>query len=73
MYLNHNYSISVGFATTLALMPYSARFHAIRRLVHKELTGNALKKYEPLHEQESRSLIKAILQDPPCLRDAIRR
>jgi hypothetical protein len=57
----------------LGLMPYSTRFHAMRRLIHKELTGSALRKYEPLHEQESRSLIKSILQDPPYLQDAIRQ
>lgn len=58
---------------TLALAPYSTRFHAMRRLLHKELTGSALKKYEPLHEQESRSLIKKVLQDPFTLQDAIRQ
>ena len=58
---------------TLGLVPYSARFHAMRRLLHKELTGSALSKYEPLHEQESRSLIRTVLRNPSCLQDAVRQ
>ncbi|KAF7336093.1 Cytochrome P450 [Mycena venus] len=33
-----------GFARGLALMPYSARFQSLRRLIHKELSGNMLQK-----------------------------
>ncbi|KAF7360801.1 Cytochrome P450 [Mycena venus] len=61
-----------GFARGLALMPYSARFQSLRRLIHKELSGNMLQKYWPLHEDESRILIDKILLEPDLLLDSIR-
>ncbi|KAJ6575619.1 cytochrome P450 [Mycena vulgaris] len=61
-----------GFANSLALMPYSPRFLAFRRLMHKGLTGNMLQKYWPLHEDESRILIEKLILDPSRLLDSIR-
>ncbi|KAJ7457987.1 cytochrome P450 [Mycena galericulata] len=61
-----------GFAQALALMPYSPRFHGLRRLMHKELNGSMLQRYWPLHEEESRILIKKVLQDPGLFLDSIR-
>ena len=48
-------------------MSYSPRFHSIRRVIHKELTGRALQKYWPVYEQESRTLIKRSLANPAGL------
>ncbi|KAJ7202043.1 cytochrome P450 [Mycena pura] len=61
-----------GFTQSMALSPYSARFLSFRRLIHKELSGNSLQKYWPLHEDESRLLIKKVLLDPSLLLDSIR-
>ncbi|KAJ6545762.1 cytochrome P450 [Mycena capillaripes] len=62
----------IGFDRGLALMPYSSRFLSLRRLIHKELTGNMLRKYWVLHEDESRILIKKILEEPSLLLESIR-
>ncbi|KAJ7102821.1 cytochrome P450 [Mycena epipterygia] len=61
------------FNQGLALTPYSPRFHSLRRLIHKELTGTMLQKYWPLHEEESRTLVERVLLDPGALLDSIRR
>ncbi|KAJ7618949.1 cytochrome P450 [Mycena rosella] len=61
-----------GFSRGLGLLPYSPRFLSLRRLIHKELTGNMLQKYWPLHEEESRILINKILLDPALFLDSIR-
>ncbi|KAJ7102834.1 cytochrome P450 [Mycena epipterygia] len=61
-----------GFNQSLALMPYSPRFHSLRRLIHKELMGNMLQKYWPLHEEESRTLVRKVLLDPSVFLDSIR-
>lgn len=61
------------FNQGLALIPYSPRFHSLRRLIHKELTGIMLQKYWPLHEDESRTLVKKVLQDPDAFLDSIRQ
>ncbi|KAJ7113109.1 cytochrome P450 [Mycena epipterygia] len=60
------------FNRGFALMPYFPRFHSLRRLIHKELTGIMLQKYWPLHEDESRTLVKKVLQDPDAFSDSIR-
>jgi hypothetical protein len=62
-----------GFAQALGLMSYSPRFLDLRRLIHKALTGNMLQKYWPLHEEESRTLIKKTLLDPSFLSEFIRQ
>ncbi|KAJ6541977.1 cytochrome P450 [Mycena vulgaris] len=61
-----------GFDQSLGLVPYSPRFVSLRRLIHKELTGNMLQKYWPLHEEESRILIKKVLLDPSRFLESIR-
>ncbi|KAJ7273808.1 cytochrome P450 [Mycena rebaudengoi] len=61
-----------GFNQALALMPYSPRFLALRRLLHRELTASTLQKYWPLHEDESRALIKKILSKPASFLESIR-
>ncbi|KAJ7472154.1 cytochrome P450 [Mycena latifolia] len=61
-----------GFSQGIGLMPYSPHFLRLRRLIHKELTSNMLQKYWPLHEDESRILIKKILADPSLFLDSIR-
>ncbi|KAJ7748816.1 cytochrome P450, partial [Mycena maculata] len=61
-----------GFAQALALMPYSPRLLSLRRLIHKELNGNVLQRYWPLHEEESRILVKKVLQDPRLFLESIR-
>ncbi|KAJ7187128.1 cytochrome P450 [Mycena filopes] len=62
----------VGFNRSMGLMPYSARFVSLRRLMHKELTGNELRKYWPLHEEESRLLVDAVLLNPASFLESIR-
>ncbi|KAJ7628753.1 cytochrome P450 [Roridomyces roridus] len=61
-----------GFAQSMALMAYSSNFVALRRLIHKELTGNSLQKYWTLHEDESRLLIDKVLANPDEFLDSIR-
>ncbi|KAJ6464357.1 cytochrome P450 [Mycena sanguinolenta] len=62
----------VGFSKAMALMPYSSRFLDLRRLIQRELTGNALHKYWSLHEDESRILAKKVIEDPDRFLEHIR-
>ncbi|KAF8510471.1 cytochrome P450 [Hysterangium stoloniferum] len=62
----------VGFDKALALMPYTERFRQMRQLMKKELMGSSLKKYWPLHEQESRILIHNLISKPSELFDLVR-
>lgn len=57
----------------MELMPYTDRFRQLRRLITKELSGNALRKYWPMHEEESRALIRNIASDPRSLFASIRQ
>ncbi|KAJ7628751.1 cytochrome P450 [Roridomyces roridus] len=61
-----------GFAQAMPLMPYSSHFNALRRLIHKELTGTVLQKYWSLHEDESRLLMDKVLASPDEFLDSIR-
>lgn len=54
-------------------MPYSERFRQLRRLMSREFNPSALRKYWPLHEYESRVLIKNILSQPDKLSELIRQ
>lgn len=54
-------------------MPYSPKFHKIRRLLHKEMTGVELAKYATLHEQEAYSLVRTVIREPSRLIDSIRQ
>ncbi|KAJ7853756.1 cytochrome P450 [Mycena leptocephala] len=62
----------VGFNQSIPLMPYTPRFLALRRLIHKELSVDGLQKYWPLLEEESRFLIEKVLLKPDRLLDYVR-
>ncbi|KIJ26413.1 hypothetical protein M422DRAFT_784422 [Sphaerobolus stellatus SS14] len=61
-----------GFDQSIALMPYTDRFREMRQLLKKELSDSSLKIYWPLHEEESRILVKNLLAEPAQLADWVR-
>ncbi|KAJ7680690.1 cytochrome P450 [Mycena polygramma] len=62
----------VGFDQAVSIMPYTPRFLALRRLIHKEMSANVLRKYWPSHEEQSRILVENVLLDPDHFLDHIR-
>lgn len=73
LFVDASLSLSVAFAEAGALMRYGDRFRNMRKLMHRELTSAALEKYWPLHEEESRVLVRNSLREPQSLLDLIRQ
>ncbi|KAJ7290010.1 cytochrome P450 [Mycena rebaudengoi] len=54
----------VGFNLSMALSPYNDRYRHMRRLLRPKLSKAGLERYWPLHEEESKILVRSVLKSP---------
>lgn len=64
----------VGWKNTLVLIPYGDRFRTYRKLFHQVIgTNAAMANFQAVEEQETHSLLKALLHKPDDFANHLRK
>ncbi|KAH8103571.1 cytochrome P450 [Cristinia sonorae] len=65
--------VVLGWNFSLALMPYTPRWRAHRRMFHQEFYQGTVNKYRPAQRQHARALLSWLSKDPQNTRQYIRQ